>query len=368
MKNLFFVFLFCNYLIAQRSSVVIQGECHSCPNQKVYITQLSENGEVHDSVNLINESYIFKKEFKNEEWLRLSFQYSNKFIELFVLPEDQIQIVSHQNQDLEQSIIKGSQESINRINYIKSRSRLGLFRSSLLKSKKEYEEKGAPVPMELQNQIDSINSEIEAVTFETIIKTKSLLLKDLCLMWINSQVYIKLIQKHLDSLAVTNGGNHDFKNLQGSFQYYLEPKLKLNDLLNQKITLEFSLQNQIGDFITKSDIGDKYLFIDFWASWCKPCRVSNKKINLSQEIFQNEKLYPLFVSIDRDSEEWKKAIKEDNLQWAFHGIDVNNTEKSFAKSLGISLIPTNLLIAPNGQIILQNATPEDVKTFLEKLK
>lgn len=368
MKNLYFIFLFSNYLVAQDSILIIQGECHSCPNQQVYITQILENGETFDTINMINEKYIFKKQFQNEEWLRISFQHKNKFIELFTFPGDQIQLISHQDQDIEQTIIKGSQESINRINYIKSRSRLGHFRSSLLKNKKEYEESGATVPMELQNQIDSLNSEIEAMTFETIMTTKSLLLKDLCLMWINSNIYIKLIQRHLDSISITFENNHDFKNLQSSFQYYLEPKLKLSSLLNQKIALEFSFINQSGNIISKSDIGNKYLFMDFWASWCRPCRVSNKKINQNQEIFQNDKLYPLFISLDKDSVEWEKAIKEDNLQWAYHGIDVYNSEKSFAKSLGISLIPTNLLIAPNGQIILQNATPEDVKAFLDKLK
>ena len=84
-------------------------------------------------------------------------------------------------------------------------------------------------------------------------------------------------------------------------------------------------------------------------------------------VFQYPRLYPLFVSLDQDQAKWKQAIAEDGLQWAHHGIDGYDPEKSFVKRIGVSVIPTNILVDPKGFIVLQNAKPAELKAFLERL-
>lgn len=366
---MFFAFLlFLSLGKAQNSKIVIQGICQGCPNQEVFVSQITDNGEIIDTLALISEKFYFEKRSVNEEWLLISYQNISGRIELFTSPNEIIKLVSNSTTELGQSIIEGSPESITRMEYHKNNIKLGREKALLLKSKKVYEESGNPVPAFLLAKIDSIEGRMEEMVFETIFNTKSLLFKSLCLMWIKSPIYINSIKMHIDSLANVYQENYDFKNLQKSYYYYLDPQLNLESLDLEKFLMNFSFQSNTGVPITRQNLGDKYLFIEFWASWCKPCRVSNQEINQQQDVFLHEKLYTCFVSLDKDPLKWKEAIAQDKLQWANHGIDAYNPEKSFAKSIGVYLIPTNLLIDPNGQIILQNATPEDVKAFLDKLK
>jgi thiol-disulfide isomerase/thioredoxin len=364
----FALMLTSNLVEAQIDKLVIQGNCKDCPNQKVYVSRITENSELIDTLELISENFYFEKRFENEEWLIIRFQHIDGKIELFTSPSEKINILSNRAIGLDQSIIEGSPESITRMEYQKNNTRLRRQRTLIVKSKMAYEENRDPVPAYLLARIDSIEGRIEEMVFETILKTKSLLLKDLCLMWIKSPIYITAIKAHIDSLANIHQESHDFKNLQRSYNYYLDHQLNLKSLDIEKFFLNFSFQSNTGAPITRQNMGDKYLFIEFWASWCKPCRTSNQEINQQQDVFLNDKLYTCFVSLDKDPLKWKEAIAVDKLQWANHGIDAYDSEKSFAKSIGVTVIPTNLLVAPNGQIILQNATPEDVKAFLDKLK
>lgn len=368
MKYLF-IFLFLHtHLLAQNTKLVIHGECQACPDQKVYISRLMENGEVVDTVDLVKEKFVFEKRLANEEWIQIRYQHKGGFIELFTAPTESIEVMSKNTEPLDQSLIKGSPESITRRAYMQNNGKLGRYRTSLLNSKTAYEEKGTPVPIELLNRIDSINAQIEEMVFETIMSTKSLLLKDLCLMWIKSPIYITAIKAHIDSLASIHQESHDFKNLQRSYYHYLDHQLNLESLDLEKFLMNFSFQSNTGVPITRQNLGGKYLFIEFWASWCKPCRVSNQEINQQQDVFLHEKLYTCFVSLDKDHLKWKEAIAADKLQWANHGIDAFDPEKSFAKSIGVVFIPTNLLVDPNGQVMLINAKPAEVKAFLDKLK
>lgn len=368
MKYLYiFLFLY-TQLLAQNTKLVIHGECQTCPDQKVYISRLTKDREIVDTVDLINEKFVFEKWMANEEWIQIRYQQKQGFIELFTAPTESIEVISKNAERLEQSIIKGSPESITRREYMQEHGKLGGYRASLLNSKTAYEGKGMPVPTELLNKIDSMNARIEEIVFETIMSTKSLLLKDLCLMWIKSPVYINAIKMHIDSLANVHQENYDFKNLQQSYYYYLDHQLNLESLDLEKFLMNFSFQSNTGASITRQNLGGKYLFIEFWASWCKPCRASNQEINQQQNVFLNDKLYTCFVSLDKDPLKWKEAIAADKLQWANHGIDAYDPEKSFAKSIGVVFIPTNLLVDPNGQVMLINAKPAEVKAFLDKLK
>lgn len=369
MKNSLLILLITtSCLKAQSGKLNIQGECQACPDQKVYISHMAKDEELRDTVNLISGKFFFEKRIKNEEWFQIRFQHKKGRLDLITLPGQQIEIISKDNESIDYSIINGSQESVDRMNYFWNHRKLGAVRENLKDSIALYEEKGILVSTSLMNKLDSINANIEAMVFETILSTKSILLKDLSLMWIKSPVYIGKIKIHIDSISAFYPDNHDFKNLQESYYYYLDKKINLEKLDIEKFFMNFSIQSLNGIYITPKNISNKYLFVEFWASWCKPCRVSNQKINQNRKIFQYDNLYTFFISLDKDLLKWRKAIDEDELQWANHGIDAYDSEKSFAKSIGVTVIPTNLLVAPNGQIILQNATPEDVKAFLDKLK
>ncbi len=113
-------------------------------------------------------------------------------------------------------------------------------------------------------------------------------------------------------------------------------------------------------------IGEKYLLIDFWASWCAPCRAENPNLVATYNEFKDKGFEILGVSLDTNHDRWIKAIKDDNLTW-YHVCDLFGWDNAAAKIYGIKSIPSNVLIDKSGYIIAKNLRVEDLKKKLQEL-
>ncbi|QKJ33200.1 TlpA family protein disulfide reductase [Mucilaginibacter mali] len=110
----------------------------------------------------------------------------------------------------------------------------------------------------------------------------------------------------------------------------------------------------------------KYVLVDFWASWCGPCRAENPNLVAAYAQYKNKNFSILGVSLDEDKKAWMKAIKDDKLTWD-HVSDLKGWQNEAVKMYAVGAVPQNFLIDPQGKIIAQNLRGEELKATLEKL-
>ena len=130
---------------------------------------------------------------------------------------------------------------------------------------------------------------------------------------------------------------------------------------------EISLKTPDNKTLNLSSLKGKYVLVDFWASWCGPCRRENPNVVKLYKKYRKKNFTVYSVSLDEDGTKWKQAIKMDNLIWPNHVSDLKGWQSSVVPLFNIQGIPYTVLVNPEGKIIGVNLRGQELENKLEEI-
>ncbi len=129
---------------------------------------------------------------------------------------------------------------------------------------------------------------------------------------------------------------------------------------------DFTLNSPEGKPVALSSLRGKFVLIDFWASWCGPCRMENPNVVRMYDKFKDKGFDIFGVSLDDNEKAWKTAIARDNLKWQ-HGSELKKWNSGVAQAYGVNAIPATFLLDKDGKIIAKNLRGPALETKLTEL-
>ncbi|MFY0253854.1 redoxin domain-containing protein [Chitinophaga sp. 30R24] len=129
---------------------------------------------------------------------------------------------------------------------------------------------------------------------------------------------------------------------------------------------DFTQEDMKGQPVKLSSFRGKYVLVDFWASWCGPCRQENPNVVKAYNKFKDKNFTILGVSLDDNRDRWLRAINQDGLAWT-QVSDLRGWSNEVAVQYSIQSIPANFLVDPNGNIIARNLRGEELENVLQRV-
>ena len=159
--------------------------------------------------------------------------------------------------------------------------------------------------------------------------------------------------KDLNNLNADSKSNH-----AGKYLKFLVDSLDIGGTLPG-----FAKADTSGNLVQSKSFAGKYVLVDFWASWCIPCRQENPNLKAAYTKFHPKNFSIVSISIDEKKDSWLKAVKEDNLEWT----QLIDATSDVYKKLALNKVPSNFLIGPKGEIIAKDLRGDDLWNALEKV-
>ena len=171
----------------------------------------------------------------------------------------------------------------------------------------------------------------------------------------------------LNQLIVAFGDSPSIQGAKKNFDDYSAQKNASDPLAPGKMAPDFEEAMLDGKLMKLSDLKGKVVLLDFWASWCGPCRRENPNVVNLYKKYNKDGFTVLSVSLDKSKSSWEAAIEKDNLIWPYHVSDLQQWNSKVAKQYGVHGIPFTVLIDQEGKIIKTKLRGTELENELKRL-
>lgn len=348
----------------------ISGKIEGAANQRIYVEAPSERGMIPVADTLISDSGNFYLEGNipgvGYYILRVGENEQN-VIPITLVPEDKLKI----NCSIADFIFKpnasGTKWSAAMNDYLLLMNQFQKDQAflSTLQTTETIEQ--------IKNKYDKLKNQIESITQTkmlndpsnayNIIMSESLLPNSSFDNWDTNNLKIfEVVAQSFETSYPESSAAETFRNqisqIQEAYKKYFESK-------NGSVEApEISLNKPSGEELKLSSLRGKFVLIDFWASWCAPCRTENPKLVKLYKKYQNNQFTILSVSLDEDINAWKNAINTDGLLWSNHVSDLKGWESTMPTLYGFNAIPHTVLVNKLGKIIGVNLNNEEIEKII----
>ncbi|MBL6449035.1 redoxin domain-containing protein [Fulvivirga sp. 29W222] len=335
-------------------------------NGQIILEKFNGNVPVpYDTITLNEEDYTFSQHVKVESpgYYRLNF-YGRQFVPLILDKDDVVVNVDGNNQQgffevkgsrdhdfisevQEMASSFQSSEPMQKINErFKAASQSG-DQVEMDAIRDEYVELDEKFKEQIMAKIDSLGASLGVVE---ILKSGRYLDKDK-----HHEFFVRyatLLDEEMPNSSIA--------------QEFVSEVEKSKKLAIGQVAPEIALPNPDGEIVKLSSLRGNYVLVDFWAKWCKPCRMENPNVVRMYNKY-NEKGFEVFgVSLDRKREDWLEAIEQDQLHWT-QVSDLKFWGSEAARLYNVNSIPFALLLDPEGKIIGKNLRGKELENKLEEI-
>ena len=210
--------------------------------------------------------------------------------------------------------------------------------------------------------IDQLNDYLK----QFIQTTPNATLGVLALGWASRSFQPEQMQTSLKDLKARFPGNAFLAEMEKNSQQPPDQQSSGGESWVGKTVPELVMPDPSGKEVSISSFKGKYLLIDFWASWCGPCRMENPNVVKAYNEFKGKNFTILGVSLDKDKSSWKKAIMQDHLSWT-HMSDLKYWNSQAVETFGFQGIPFNVLVDPSGKVIAESLRGEELDAKLKQV-
>ncbi len=332
-----FIFLFTFSLLAQ-SKVKISGIVKNSDYTKVDLLHVLSKSVQSTSPIDKNGKFKLHVEVEKSDFYMLQFG-ENDFVFLVIEPKDKIKVEIN-GEDLENPKISGSENSAL---FYQTKNEMEKFAAKKEKIQMEYMKVMQDEKTFLYDFFTRNSTSLSTLFFIDNLDDE------------DASIYTKLI----NSLADAHPEN--------PYVTQLKADLKRDEALAVGTRApEISLPNPDGEVLNLSDYKGKVVLIDFWASWCSPCRIESPQMVKLYKNYKDKGFEIFGVSLDKDKNAWTKAIEKDKLEWV-HVSDLLFWKSEAAKSYNINSIPFTVLIDKDGVIIAKGLRSKELEEKLAEI-